>query len=100
MLLCPFARRPSSRTKRSWHSRRWEINPERLRRVFAKLPEPARAELLDPDTLTQLVAEGAVHAALLGGGMDAAEADRVLRRKLSLPFLAAALAFHSHLQAA
>ncbi|EOD41153.1 hypothetical protein EMIHUDRAFT_199372 [Emiliania huxleyi CCMP1516] len=93
MLLCPFARRPSSRKKRSWHSRRWEINPERLRRVFAKLPEPARAELLDPDTLTQLVAEGAVHAALLGGGMDAAEADRVLRRKLSPPFLAAALAF-------
>ena len=65
--------------KRALHSRRWEVNPERLRRAYSKLPAEVRSLLLEPGTLSQLVADGSVTAALVADGMPAEEAEQLLR---------------------
>jgi hypothetical protein len=91
-LFCPWAR-GSARKRRELHSRRWEVNPERLRRAYAKLPEDVRVTLLTPSLFDGLVTSGALHAALLADGLTASEAERLMARRLRPPLVAAVLLF-------
>jgi len=91
MLAALFSSRPA-RKRRALHSRRWDVNIEKVRRAHAKLPAEVRDGLLEPGLLEQLATDGSLHAALAAEGLPPAEVERLVTR-LRPPLVGAVLGF-------
>ena len=102
--------------KTKYHSRRWDVNLDKLRKTVHRLPHDAKKALLNADvhshdhvhvqhqnnTLLELAATGAVAAALAAAPrppgssskpLSRADADRLVARRLDRRLLAAAQRF-------